>query len=143
MTQFVTIPMLRDHIGDRLSDVQLGGKPDLTWDDAELFSCMEAAARSYNSLPPCDVGRITDASRLDATSDMFLDAAAANALERRVRSLSVNRVAFQAGGIETDPDGIVIDGMLKLARMLREKFTAEARAHKGTINMRACWGRVG
>jgi len=142
MQKYVTVELLRAHIGDRLSAANLNRQGDITWDDAELMSCLEAAARSYNSLPPF-IGNITDETKLDATTNMFLNGAALAAMDRRVIALVAQRVAFQAGGIATDPDGAVIDGMTKIVQDLRPRFEQEVRAYKGNLNMLACYGRVG
>lgn len=142
MQPYVTTDLLRDYLGDQVVQAGIRITGDLVWSDPDLIKCLEAAARSYNSIPP-NIGRITDATRLDAGVDFFLNAAAAAALERKVLALSAERTAFEAGGIQTDPDGAVIDGMTKLAAALRAKFNQEARAHKADINMRACFGRVG
>lgn len=140
MSPYVTVELLRDHLGDQVSQAGVRITGDLVWSDPDLVKCMEAAARSYNSLKPF-TSNITDATKLDATSDIFLDAAAATALERKVRNLSVERTSFEAGGVKTDPDGAVIDGLNALAARLREKFTMEATARKADQNMRACYGR--
>lgn len=142
MQRYVTVEMLRDHIGDRLSAAGLNRQGDATWSDPELQSCLQAAARSYNSLPPF-IAQITDETKLDATTNMFLDGATIAAMDRRVRSLVAQRVEFQAGGITTDPDGAVIDGMTKLVQELRPRFEQEVRAYKGNLNMLQCFGRVG
>jgi len=138
---YVTLDMVRDHLGDRSVDLESKREGDLTWGDDEITSAMEAAARSYNSLPPF----VSNAhwSRLPANTDLFLDAAAATAMERRVRKLSQDRTSFQAGGITTDPEGAIIDGLTVLAKELRAKFTREATAQKANQNWMASWGRVG
>lgn len=142
MQKYVTVELLRQHLGDRLSEADLNRQGDITWSDQELQSCLEAAARSYNSIPPY-INPITDETKLDASTNMFLDGAALAAMDRRVRGLTAQRVAFQAGGIATDPDGAVIDGMTKLVQELRPRFEQEVRAFKGTLNMMQCYGRVG
>lgn len=140
-TPYVTIEMLRAHLGDRVVDLTSKREGDLTWGDDEIKEAMEAVARSYNSLPPF-VGK-AHWTRLSADSDIFLDGAAAVAMERRVRKLTQERTNFQAGGITTDPDGAIIDGLAALAKGLREKFRNEATAHKANQNWLAAFGRVG
>ncbi len=138
---YVTIEMLREHLGDRAVDLSSKREGDLTWGDDEIKQAMEAAARSFNSLPPF-VGK-AHWSQLSADSDIFLDAAAATAMERRARKLMQERTNFQAGGIATDPDGAIIDGLLALAKGLRDKFNREATAFKANLNWRGAFGRVG
>jgi hypothetical protein len=142
MREFVDIEMVRDHLGDQMGQRNLKASQDLTWSDEDLKKALEGAARSYNSLPPF-VNSYTDETRLPARTDMFLDAAAAVAMERKVRQLVQDRQVFEAGGVQTDPDGAVIDGLSKLAAELRQKFMTEASAYKAEFNWRACWGRVG
>jgi len=138
---FVTLDMVRDHLGDRSIDLESKREGDLTWSDEEIKSAMEAAARSYNSLPPF----VSNAhwSSMPANTDLFLDAAAAVAMERRIRKLAQDRTSFQAGGITTDPEGAIIDGLTGLAKELRAKFTREATAYKANQNWMASWGKVG
>lgn len=141
MNPYVDISLLREHLGDRTKDVKSRREGDLMFEDEELTSALQAAARSYNSLPPF-VGT-AHWTRLSANSDMFLDAAAATAMERRARKLASERVAFTAGGIQTDPDGAIIDSLTKEAARLRDKFTREAAAFKANQNWNAAFRRVG
>ena len=140
MKQYVTLDMVREHAGDRLSAVGQTRQEDLNWSDEEVISALEASARSYNSLPPF-IGRITDATKLPADSDLFLDAAVATLFERKVRTMAPSRVQFSAGGVTTDPDEIAMKSMAELAASLRSKFTREATARKANANMMAAYGR--
>jgi hypothetical protein len=141
MSAFVTIEMLREHLGDSTRDLEAKRDGDLAWSDQELKSAMEAVARSYNSLPPfVETVRWTN---LSADTEIFLDGAAAAVMERRVRNLTTERTQFQAGGITTDPDGAIIDGLTKLAERLRGKFEREATARKANRNWLHAFGRVG
>lgn len=138
----VDIVMVREHAGDTLSSLVTSGSGDLNWSDEEIISAMEGAARAYNSLPPHGVSSVTPTC-MPADTELFLDGAVAVLFERKVRNLALDRQAFDAGGISTDPDGKVIEALVKLSQELRAKFRAEGVGLKATINQRHCWGRVG
>lgn len=142
MSDYIDLDMLRDHLGDNMRDLQTKREGDLTWDDTALLSGLQAVAREYNSIPPF-IGSGMQADCLPADTNMFLDGAAAIIMERRARKLSMERVSFDAGGITTDPDGPVIDGLTKLAKELRERFVQQASNRKANRNLLDCYGSVG
>lgn len=142
MKQFVDIALLREHLNDTSRDARRNASQDLVWDDPDMAAALDSVAREYNSLPPF-VGYITDSSRLSALTNMFLDGAASFAIERWLRRPQRERVAYEAGGISTDPDGALIDSMTKLADVLRGRFVAAATAAKANRNLLNAFRRVG
>lgn len=142
MKAYVDLAMLRAHLGDKVSTIATSRGGDLVWDDQELTDAMESAARSYNSIPPL-ISSIRDATRLPAHDNTFLDGAAAAAMRQRVVRLTAERQAFQAGGITTDPDGVVIDGLTKLADTYTKSFREAAQIVKANRNHNMAYGRVG
>lgn len=141
MSQYLTIAMLRDFLDDRLDQVAHKRGGDLLWDDATLQWALEDAVRSYRSIPPFIDGG-GDASSLPVDSNLWLNGAAGSAARRKLRSLRLEAVQFQAGNITTAPDKEIIDGLTALAKECSEAFAQEVQARKATRQFRSTFFRA-
>lgn len=142
MKRVVDIELLREHLDDTADAAEQNASGDVNWSDDDLRKSLDAVAREFNSLPPL-ISSHCDSSNLPADTNMFLDGAGAFAIERWLRRKQRERAPFSAGGIETDPDGPLIDSMGKLAAELRQRFTRAATTLKATNNMMAAFQRIG
>lgn len=136
MSAVLTIAMLRDFLDDSVLDIPNKRSGDLLWTDPELQYGLEHAARAYNSQPPTTI-RI-NAAQLPADSLLFFNGAAAAVFGKRLRSLLVEQQQFEAGGIATNPDALMIAGLTKLRDESQQAFEAEARIRKNQINLSKC-----
>lgn len=106
---------------------------DLAYDDAEVSDAMVRAAREYNSLPPfCSYA---DPDRLDATTNMFLDAIAAQLYLSTLNKLMRNDIDYNAGGVTTNIVAKRIGHLKELIKVHQDRFQQTASAQKKAINI--------
>ena len=106
---------------------------DLAYDDAEISDAMVRAAREYNSIPPfCS---FADPDCLDATTNMYLDAIAAQLYISTLNKLMRNDLDYNAGGVTTNIVAKRIGHLKELIRMHQDRFQQTAGAQKKAINI--------
>ena len=130
--QFITAEDVRLYILDRsIDDNDL--LMDLAYDDTDISNAMVRAAREYNGIPP--LCSYADPDTLDATTNMFLDAIAAQLYISTLSKLMRNDIDYNSGGVTTNIVAKRIGHLKELIKLHQDRFQLTASDHKKFVNI--------
>jgi hypothetical protein len=137
----ITEDDVRNFMFDRtLEDNEL--TMDLSFSPEEIKQAMIRAAREYNSLAPVGVD-VVDPSRLDGTTNIFLDGTVAQLYIAALNKLSRNEVDYTSGGVGTSLDKTQKNNYMKLIELHTNRFKEAAYERKININLQRGFMQVG